>query len=167
MVEQMWRIRDATSDDVDFLWLMLAHAGAWPPGSALATRAEMEDHPKVRVYVEGWRRAGDLGLVAVDQAGSPIGATWLRFHTAEAPGFGFVDEATPEVAIALVPEWRSRGIGSVLLSTLIKQVRSSGVAAISLSARRGNPAVNLYQRLGFETVAEHDDLDDYVMRLSL
>jgi ribosomal protein S18 acetylase RimI-like enzyme len=167
MVEQMWRIRDATSDDIDFLWLMLAHAGAWPPGSELATRRAMEEHPMVKVYVEGWGRAGDMGLVAVDQDGSPIGATWLRFHTVEAPGFGFVDEATPEVAIALMPEWRSRGIGRVLLSTLINQARSKGVPAISLSVRRGNPAINLYRSLGFETVAEHDDLDDYVMRLSL
>ena len=57
------------------------------------------------------------------------------------------------VDIALLPEYRGRGVGS----TLIKQVLAEGEAAgkpVSVHVEQFNPAVHLYERLGFEKVGE-------------
>lgn len=52
------------------------------------------------------------------------------------------------VDIALLPEHRSRGIGTILLSMLTRESMSSDIP-VRLSVVRGNPAYHLYERLGF------------------
>ena len=56
-------------------------------------------------YVKGWGKPGDTALIAVDD-GFPVGAAWYRLFTRDHPGYGFVDEETPELAIAVVPNRR-------------------------------------------------------------
>jgi ribosomal protein S18 acetylase RimI-like enzyme len=51
--------------------------------------------------------------------------------------------------IALLPGLRGRGIGSSLLAELIEESERSG-SSITLHVEADNPAVRLYQRLGFE-----------------
>jgi GNAT superfamily N-acetyltransferase len=58
-------------------------------------------------------------VVAVE--GEPVGAAWWRLFTAEDPGYGFVDEATPQVSIGVLPEARGRGVGERLLRALIAE----------------------------------------------
>jgi ribosomal protein S18 acetylase RimI-like enzyme len=53
------------------------------------------------------------------------------------------------VDVSLLPEHRSRGIGTRLLQALIDEG-----AKLSLSAERTNPALRLYARLGFAVVAD-------------
>jgi len=55
--------------------------------------------------------------------------------------------------IQLLPEFQGRGIGSMLISQLMKEVGSS-VLSITLNVLRSNPAANLYARLGFRIFAE-------------
>ncbi len=55
--------------------------------------------------------------------------------------------------IALLPEWRSQGIGSQLTRELIAQADAAGVP-VSLHVERFNPAYHLYTRLGFRDVEE-------------
>ncbi len=75
----------------------------------------------------------------------------------EDPGYGFVDDSTPEVGIAVVSELRGRGVGGALLRALMAAARSRGFGALSLSLERGNPAVHLYERHGFEKLFIVDD----------
>jgi ribosomal protein S18 acetylase RimI-like enzyme len=56
--------------------------------------------------------------------------------------------------IALLPEFRGRGIGTRLLRDLIDEARATG-RSLSIHVERGNPARRLYDRLGFHAVAEH------------
>jgi ribosomal protein S18 acetylase RimI-like enzyme len=65
-----------------------------------------------------------------------------------------VDERTPELAIAVVPSKRGRGIGEQLLAALLERAREAGHDAISLSVEPGNPARKLYERHGFEVVEQ-------------
>jgi ribosomal protein S18 acetylase RimI-like enzyme len=58
------------------------------------------------------------------------------------------------VDIALLPEWRSRGIGEGLLRELLAEATKAGVKT-SIHVERFNPALRLYRRLGFAPVAEH------------
>ena len=97
-------------------------------------------------YVRGWGRPGDNGF--------PVGAAWYRIFPDDEPGYGFVDQSTPELAIAVVPSKRGHGIGDELLKALIAKARAAGYDRLSLSVEPGNPARKLYERHGFSVVDE-------------
>jgi ribosomal protein S18 acetylase RimI-like enzyme len=149
-------IRAAGRQDVRFLRDMLRHAYYWRMG-------QENDDPVFR-YVRSWGRPGDTGLIAIED-GNPVGAAWYRTFARDAPGFGFVDDATPELTIAVVPSRRGRGVGHELMTALLERARREGHPAISLSVEKDSPAVKLYERYGFERVAETPAA--LVMRASL
>ena len=121
-------LRPVDRQDTRFLRDMLRHAYHW-------RIAEDPDKPLYR-YVQNWGRSGDAGVIAF--AGpNPYGAAWFRLFPASAPGFGFVDEQTPELTIAVVPSHRGHGGGGELLAALLDRARADGYAQISLSAESG------------------------------
>jgi GNAT superfamily N-acetyltransferase len=134
-------IRPAGPRDVRFLGDMLRHAYYWHVG-------EDPDRPVAR-YVRGWGRPGDAGVVAVEPSG-PVGAAWYRRFPEREAGFGFVDETTPEVTIAVVPARRGRGLGKELMEALLVQARRDGVERLSLSVEPDSPQAQFYARFGFE-----------------
>src|SRR6266480_2087429 len=105
--------------------------------------------------VDGRGRPGDRSLIVFDEF-VPVGAAWYRLFTRDDAGFGFIDEQTPELAIAVVPSRRGRGYGHELLSGLLDCARKDGFEAISLSVAKDNPAQHLYESYGFEQVQEDD-----------
>ena len=138
-------IRAAGAQDLPFLRDMLRHA-------YYARWGEDADVPLER-YVAGWGRPGDAALVAIDEF-QPVGAAWYRLFEAEEPGYGFVDETTPELTIAIVPSRRGRGLGRELLAALLEQARKEGYAQVSLSVEPDNSALHLYEQAGFERSGE-------------
>jgi ribosomal protein S18 acetylase RimI-like enzyme len=56
--------------------------------------------------------------------------------------------------IALAPAFRGRGIGTELLQALIAEAEAGG-RSLSIHVEQGNPAMALYERLGFAPVHEH------------
>ena len=122
--------------------------------------------PELRRYVDGWGRVGDVAIVALDRRDEPVGGAWYRLFRVDVAGYGFVDEKTPELSIALYPECRRQHIGGLLLGTLLQRARADGYGAISLSVARENPARRLYARNGFEVVAEAGDSLTMVADLS-
>jgi ribosomal protein S18 acetylase RimI-like enzyme len=128
---------------------------AFPPGR-IPPLDEAIRMPHVAPWIEGWMRDGDLGVVA--EEGQPMGAAWCRrFGGHETAPSGFLDCDTPVLAIAVVDGYRGRGIGTALLSELVAAARAEGVKAVSLSVGRTNPALRLYERLGWERVTEAPD----------
>lgn len=123
-------------------------ADAHPEVQAMSTPTPLA-LPSVRVYVQGWGRRSDAGVVAVDAMGHRLGAAWYRLFGAEAPGFGFVAPDVPEVALAVVAAARGRGLGTAMLLTLKALACAHGCAALSLAVERPNPARRLYERHGF------------------
>ena len=152
-------IRPGTPQDARFLRDMLRHAYYWRSGK---DEDESGLHPMR--YVENWGRPGDAAVIALDE-GFPVGAAWYRLFKQSAPGYGFVDEQTPELAIAVVPSRRGRGYGHELLGGLLDCARRDGFDAISLSVAKDNPARHLYESYGFEPVREDDGA--VVMRAAL
>jgi ribosomal protein S18 acetylase RimI-like enzyme len=154
-------IRRGGPQDTRFLRDMLHHAYYW------REREPGEGPGPVALYVKGWGRPGDTALIAIDE-GFPVGAAWYRLFRRDQPGYGFVDEETPELAIAVVPSRRGRGIGDALLKELYKRAKDDGYSAVSLSAERDNePLVSYYERKhGFERVRE-DGGDSVTMRRAL
>jgi ribosomal protein S18 acetylase RimI-like enzyme len=143
-------IRPAGPQDVPFLRDMLRHAYYWR-----VDQVSESGEPPVQRYVERWGRPGDTALIAI-QDFQPVGAAWYRLFKNENAGYGFVDEETPELSIAVVPSRRGSGLGSELLEALLGQARADGYEALSLSVEKDNPAVGLYQRHGFVPVREED-----------
>ena len=58
------------------------------------------------------------------------------------------------VDIALLPQFRGRGIGTALLRPILDEADARGVAAV-IHVEQSNPALALYRRLGFAPAGEH------------
>lgn len=147
-----YTVRPITSEDQDFLWEIVYHAIHVPPGAEPPPRSILNE-PGVSKYVREWGRPGDYGLIAEDRKTSErIGAAWLRLFTLQDPGYGFVDENIPELSIALFPGFRGNGIGTALLTGIFDHAKTL-YPAVSLSVVATNPALRLYERLGFKRVS--------------
>jgi GNAT superfamily N-acetyltransferase len=160
----MTEIRDLGDDEIGFLHEMLYAALDWRPDVELPPAEWVLAHPQVVVFHEGWGRPGDTALLA-EHEGRPAGVVWFRLFTEDAHGEGFVDERTPELAIAVVKELRGRGIGGELMIAAHERARRDGVERLSLSVDADNPAKRLYERLGYVEVERDDDLGRMVLEL--
>ncbi|MDO4159229.1 MAG: GNAT family N-acetyltransferase [Prevotellaceae bacterium] len=109
--------------------------------------------PSLWIYIDSFGQSkGDHCLVAeVDSF--IVGAVWVRNIHA----FGYVSEGVPELAISVYSQYRGKGIGTMLLQEMTIFLRDKGYEHISLSVQRDNPAVRLYQRLGFNVLREDGD----------
>jgi GNAT superfamily N-acetyltransferase len=92
------------------------------------------------VHYRGYPKAE---FFVIEADGEPIGRLYVNREPAV---LGVMD-------IALLPEWRGRGIGSQLLNDLLAEARAAG-SVVSLHVERHNPARRLYARLGFVQVDE-------------
>ena len=143
-------VRDATADDEPLLWRMLTYAASMTPGGP-ASIPDAQADAGLSWYVAEWtRRAGDLGVIATDDAGTPLGAAWVRLLDGEHPHKVATSEV-PELAIGVDPDHRGRGIGAMLLGAMIDRARGRH-PALALSVRETNPSVRLYERAGFVVV---------------
>jgi hypothetical protein len=103
------RLRQANDADLGFLQEMIAQA-AFPPGR-IPPLVEAIRAPHVMPWIDGWMRAGDLGIIAEEAVS--LGAAWCRRFTGHETGLsGFVDRDTPVLATAIADGHRGQGIGS-------------------------------------------------------
>ena len=107
-------IRDLRTAELVLLREMLYTALDWRPNGAAPIDAVVAHH---RSGSSEGGRAGDTALVAEDR-GRLVGLVWYRFFTETEHGEGFVDEHTPELAIAVEEEFRRRGIGAALMEAI-------------------------------------------------
>jgi len=128
-----------------FIAEMLVAAACWRLDGPVGDVQSVLARPELAHYVSGWPRPGELGVVAQD--GPPVGAAWLRLLPGHDRGYGFVDEETPELSIAVVPTHRGRGIASLLLKALPVSARAQRHEALSLSVEPDNPARNVSRPL--------------------
>jgi ribosomal protein S18 acetylase RimI-like enzyme len=86
----------------------------------------------------------------------PQAERWIVRHNDVAVGRMIVNRSEDEILlvdVALLPEHRNLGVGSVLMSGLMQEAVRDG-KAIRLHVERFNPALRWYERLGFKTVSE-------------
>jgi ribosomal protein S18 acetylase RimI-like enzyme len=130
---------------------MLYEAAAWRTTCPSPSIDSLLSDAKIRIYIEGWGREGDGGVIG--QIDGLVGAAWYRLYTDAVHGYGFIDAAIPELTIAVAPSHRRCGVGTALLDALIEQAERSGFLALSLSVEHDNrAAISLYEPLGFEKV---------------
>ncbi len=145
-------------------------------------------NPDLARYVSDWGRPGDCGVAALSDDGQLIGIAWARLWSGEDRGFGFVDELTPEMSIAVLESVRGEVIGTSLIEALKCRLRALRLAArwdarhqkmvpvhqpvevyqpemeispsfVSLSVRNDSLAPALYARCGFEPVAGSEQIN--------
>ena len=143
------QIRLATTEDRPFLEEMLREAATWRGNN---DAGDVLGDPHIALYIADWGREGDGGVLAEDEGGDPVGAAWFRLFDAEEHGFGFIGQDVPELTVGVRSDARGQGFGTALLTALIREARTAGSGAISLSVEEDNPAIRLYKRLGFMPV---------------
>lgn len=152
----------AESSDRDFLGLLYAStrqhemaASGWPMSLQqrfLADQFQLQDQ-HYRSHYPGMARH------IIERGGAPLGRLylWRRDYSKhdDDPETAGVTAGTGEelrvVDISLLPEWRGSGIGGDLLRG-VQAMAAAASGFVSLNVLQGNPALRLYQRLGFKPV---------------
>jgi GNAT superfamily N-acetyltransferase len=141
-------IRHLTTEDEPILWEIL-YEGLSSPGKKQPPSREIVHRPEFARYVEGWGRAGDTGFVAHHEKDRTLlGAVWLRKPIDKA-------DAPPELAFAVKPEHRGHGIGTALLTQLVRANPEESTISVSFVASK--PVLRLYERFGFKAVEAKPD----------
>ncbi len=133
-------------EDQAQLWNWL-HVALWDPPPAGLRPVEVLESPHVSIYAADWGKPTDVGVVAqVNERDA--GACWMRLLPLGV-GLASFDAVTPQLGIALFPEFQHRGIGQPLMLAALAAANSAGYKQISLTVHPENPAIAMYERCGF------------------
>jgi ribosomal protein S18 acetylase RimI-like enzyme len=155
----------ARPQDADVLWTMLYYAAQMAQDGATSPVAA-QDHPYLRRYVAEWGAPTDVGVIGY-AGGQPIGAVWSRLLIGDHKTSGYIDDVTPELAAAVLPVYSGKGVGTQLLQAYLA-IAKDRFPAVTLNVRAGNPAIHLYQRVGFvvkEAIVNRVGTTSYTMVL--
>ncbi|WP_150284554.1 GNAT family N-acetyltransferase [Rummeliibacillus sp. TYF-LIM-RU47] len=161
-----YSIKPSMEKDIPFLWEML-HQSIFVPEGQPAPSLDILKEPNIEKYLINWGKENDHALVAIDKENNAVGAVWVRLLDQDNAGYGFVDENTPELGMAIKNQYRGKGIGKNLLFNMIQFAHSIGYPAISLSVDPLNQnALRLYEKSGFIKVYE-DAGGSWIMKRDL
>ena len=164
MAERALFVRPLTAADQDLIWQLLSYAAHEP--SVEATKSQTCCIPYAQDF--GTRR-GDFGIVIMTKDHHAhdnqvheeyiVGGAWIRLLGTHGMSAVVVDKddddpkEIPELALAVIPDYRGQGIGSTLLTEFLKLAKQNGTFEICLSCRIDNQAaMKLYKRHGFQTI---------------
>jgi GNAT superfamily N-acetyltransferase len=140
------RLRAATPDDEQFLRAVYASTRAEElarvPWSDAQKRA-FTDMQFAAQDADYRRHYPDAQYSIIEVQGEPAGRL-------------YVDRCKKEIRIidiALLPEHRRAGIGTKLLRALQGEARTAG-KTLTIHVEKFNPALRLYQRLGFQQIED-------------
>jgi len=146
-MEQALTLRLITPDDSDFLYRVYASAReaelaltGWDDAQKMAF-LRMQFNAQHAYYQEHYTTAQFL---IIELEGEPIG----RLYVVQWP-----DEIRI-IDIALLPEYRDRGYGTRLLDNILAEGARAGLP-VTIHIEQFNPALKLYERLGFRPITAH------------
>ena len=142
----MISLRPITPEDVSFLAALYASTRTeelaitgWSDGEKAVFCRRQFDAQSAH-YQENYSGAS---LQVIERDGVPLGRLYVARWERE---IRIMD-------IALLPEHRGTGIGAQLLRELQDEARSAG-KTLTIHVERFNPALRLYERLGFQMVED-------------
>jgi ribosomal protein S18 acetylase RimI-like enzyme len=141
-------IRELQMEDYPFLEDFLYEAIYVHEGDEIPDKSIIF-YPELYSYIKDFGREHDLGFI-IEANHKPVGAIWTRLFSEEQRGYGFVDIETPELSMAINPDFRNQGFGRQLLEKMFSKLQDSGYKQVSLSVDKRNFAYQLYQKMGFQ-----------------
>ena len=145
-------IRPILPDEVPVLDDFLYEAIFVPPGVDPPPRSIIENDD-LQVYVRDFGESPHDHCLVAEDDGKIVGAVWSRMMD----DYGHIDNQTPSLAISLFKEYRGQGVGTLLLRQMLDLLRQEGYRQVSLSVQKENYALRMYQRAGFEVVADRGE----------
>lgn len=143
---QSLTLRPVADDDLELLYRIYASTReeelaqvAWAPGQQAAF-LQMQFDAQHRYYQANYPGA-QFQVIMLD--GQPVGRLYLDRRAGE----------LRIVEIALLPEQRNRGVGSALLRAILAEGEGAGLP-VTIHVECFNPALRLYERLGFRKVED-------------
>lgn len=115
------------------------------------------NNPDLQVYVKDFGKNKDDFCLVSEVNKTVVGACWIRIMN----DYGHIDNDTPSLAISLLEEYRSKGIGTMLLKEMINRLKMKNYEKISLSVQKNNYAFKMYLKCGFEIIKETNE--EYIM----
>ncbi len=139
----------------------------WFQDPAVLRNFPMQTALEVTDTINRWMSYNRFGcsITALDQK-RPVAMTlfWLQFY----------QKIRHEALFTLIvdPQYRGRGIGGKLLQTLLDHGKEHlGVSVAHLEVYEGNPAIRLYERMGFREVGMQKkwvkDQGEYIGRIMM
>ena len=147
VMDRAIRLRPFADADLEFLYQVYAASrdremALVPQWSAAEQEAFLRDQFRLQhAHYQAHYPHARFDIIELN--GEPIG----RFYVAT------MEDEVRLMDIALLPEWRGRGIGSKLIDELLASARTSN-RSVSLHVEPDNPARRLYLRLGFTDIEQ-------------
>lgn len=120
----------------------------------------LNDFPELEIYTKHYGLSTrDLGIYILKDH-KIAGAAWIRLLRFE--------DTIPVLTMAIKPEFRGQGLGSMMLDQLLLEA-ASRFEQISVTVLKDSPAVKFYERFGFVKIEDSqakspvDDLDVITM----
>ena len=143
-------LRPETKDDCEFLQRL--YGSTRSDEMALTNWNDAETDAFLRLqfdaqhrhYMEHYRQSR---FEIIEREGKPIGRLYVARR---ADDIRIID-------IALLPEWRGKGLGGGLMRALLDEAAAAG-KTVSIHVEAYNPALRLYERLGFRAIGEDDGI---------
>lgn len=162
----MIKIRPIQQSDRDFLWDMLFEMIYFPEGEEKPNKEEFLNQLNISKYLNGFcLKTSDAGFIAEDEKNQLVAAAWFRLFDNDNKGYGYINDDIPELSIAVLKEYRGKGVGTKMLKALIEKAKLDGYPSISLSVDPENSAYRLYVKEGFVKVGVSGT--SWTMRLDL
>jgi GNAT superfamily N-acetyltransferase len=147
LVEQGFVLRPETEADILFLRRLYAST-RWEELAPIIDWTEAQKHAFLdsqfalqRHHYRTYYATTDWGVLEHD--GVPVGRLYIDRQT----------NTVLVIDIALLPEWRGRGIGTTLMHAVCDEARAAG-KTVTIAVEKFNPAQRLYRRLGFREVSD-------------
>lgn len=139
-------LRPAGADDEDFLYALYCstrqrEVTAWGVDAGQSEMILKMQYMAQRHQYRSQFPEADHDIILLD--GQPIGRVMVNRRPEQNTG----------VDIALLAEYRSQGIGGELIQALLDEATHAG-KPFRIHVERTNPAIHLYNRLGFAIIAD-------------
>ena len=151
-----YTIREMRTDEYPLLDDFLYQAIYQPDTTDLAPKSII-NNSELQVYIKGFGTQKDDHCFCAEVDNKVVGAVW----GSNINGYGSIDNVTVEFAISVFDEYQKMGIGTALMNRMLEHLKELNYPKASLAVQKGNYAVRMYQKVGFEIACENEQ--EYIM----
>lgn len=139
------KLRQINASDLA-LQKQLLLVALWTPDDEPTPQPHVLEVPHIKEFFVDWGREGDLGYFAFDEQDNPAGIVQVRYKSSPTS----MHRNLPELALAVLPEYRGQGVGLKLMEHILAQVEKTADGVRLGVHPKNKAAINLYHRFGFD-----------------